>query len=55
MEWDVTENAAPPEEEDEPEKDWKEFLQVLRKAGQKNPALDYLVDLVVEKHTKDGM
>lgn len=37
--WDVTENATPPEEEDAPEKDWKEFLQVLRKAGQKNPPL----------------
>ncbi|KAL1716266.1 hypothetical protein EV715DRAFT_275123 [Schizophyllum commune] len=45
--WDVTGNAAPPEEEDEPEKDWKEFSQVFRRAGQKNPALDYLVGLVV--------
>ncbi|KAL1707861.1 hypothetical protein EV121DRAFT_172040, partial [Schizophyllum commune] len=25
VEWDVTENATPPEEEDAPEKDWKEF------------------------------
>ncbi|KAI4517805.1 hypothetical protein K525DRAFT_175043, partial [Schizophyllum commune Loenen D] len=49
VEWDVTEIATPPEEEDAPEKDWKEFSQVFRIVGQKNPALDYLADLVADQ------
>ncbi|KAL1758235.1 hypothetical protein FB107DRAFT_207744 [Schizophyllum commune] len=46
--FDVTENTVPPKEEDEPEKEWKDFLQVLREASQRGPTQDYILDLLTE-------